>query len=79
MPNQYADEDRYRPSPRKDDNRYAGGRKDDRYRPSRDRYHDEGRLGDDGRLGGGGYSENDVPAVKFKGRGVMKYREPGRL
>jgi len=76
LPNQYEDENRYRPSPRRDDN-YR--RKDDRYRPSRDRYRDDGRLGgDDGRLGGGAYGDHEPP-VKFKGRGIMKYREPGRL
>ncbi|KAI6895362.1 hypothetical protein KC334_g11564, partial [Hortaea werneckii] len=73
LPNQYEDENRYRPSPRRDDN-YR--RKDDRYRPSRDRYRDDGRLGgDDGRLGGGAYGDHEPP-VKFKGRGIMKYREP---
>lgn len=94
LPNQYAedraqryrdDEDRYRPSPRRNDDRYAGRRDDrprprqnDRYRP-RDRYTDFGRLGGgDGRLGSGDTSENDPP-VKYKGRGSMKYREPGRL
>lgn len=89
LPNQYAeervrrnhgDEDRYRPSPRRDDNRFAGRRddrpryrQDDRYRP-RNRFGDDGRLGGDGDAGG----ENDPP-VKYKGRGAMKYREPGRL
>lgn len=83
LPNQYGDEDRYRPSPRRDNNRFAGRgnerRRDDRYRP-RDRYMEDGRLrGSDGRLGGSGdYDENDPP-VKYKGRGSMKYREPGRL
>lgn len=73
LPNQYEDENRYRPSPRRDDYRKP---RDDRYRPSRDRYRDDGRLGDEERLGSGAY--DDAP-VKFKGRGVMKYREPGRL
>lgn len=90
LPNQYKeerftkteeDENRYKPSPRRDDSHRHPGRKQgerdrgDRYRPSQD----EGRLGD-GRLGGGGggYDEYEAP-VKFKGRGVMKYREPGRL
>ncbi|EME38435.1 hypothetical protein DOTSEDRAFT_75836 [Dothistroma septosporum NZE10] len=86
LPNQYkndqdrrtADEDRYRPSPRRDGHNYPGRQRgEDRYRPSRDRYDDHGRLGEDGRLGIGG-SDHDPP-VKFKGRGVMKYREPGRL
>lgn len=73
----YGDQDRYRPSPRRDDYRYHGRRRDDnRYRPSRDRYENEGRLGDDGRLGGSG--DGYDPPVKFKGRGVMKYREPDR-
>ena len=51
---------------------------DDRYRPSRDRNKngDDGRLGD-GRLGGSAHEDYDPP-VKFKGRGVMKYREPER-
>ncbi|KXS98976.1 hypothetical protein AC578_4976 [Pseudocercospora eumusae] len=89
LPNQYdrqarrdPEGDRYRPSPRRDDNyKHAAGHRggNDKYRPSRDRdrYQDENRLGD-GRLGGGGYDDYDPP-VKFKGRGVMKYREPGRL
>lgn len=93
LPNQYAeerarkprgDEDRYRPSPRRDDNRYAGRRddrprqrKDDLYRPN-DRFGDDGRLGGDGKLGAEGAGENDPP-VKYKGRGSMKFREPGRL
>jgi len=76
LPNQYEDENRYRPSPRRDE---YHRRKDDRYRPSRDRYRDDGRLGgNDGRLGGGPYGDHEPP-VKFKGRGIMKYREPGRL
>lgn len=75
----YGDEDRYKPTPRRDDHRYAGGRRDDRYRPARDHYGDDGRLNGDGRLGGGGYDDGFEPPVKFKGRGVMKYREPGRL
>lgn len=90
LPNQYrdrrlekddVDDERYKPSPRRDENRHENrrwedgghGRKDDRYRPSRDR----NPYGDDGRLGGGGYDDYDPP-VKFKGRGVMKYREPER-
>lgn len=89
LPNQYAeervrrshgDEDRYRPSPRRDGNRYAGRRDDrPRYRQD-DRYRPQNRFGDDGRLGGDGdaVGENDPP-VKYKGRGAMKYREPGRL
>ena len=79
----YEDEDRYKPSPRRDDYRHRGrrrdesdrnGRQNDGYRPSRqqDGYSDYGRLG-----GGGGYDEHEPP-VKFKGRGVMKYREPDR-
>ncbi|KAK5111662.1 hypothetical protein LTR62_004767 [Meristemomyces frigidus] len=92
LPNQYGDvrytrnydreENRYRPSPRHGDDEYAVQRRDDRYRPSRGRhqYQDtDGRLGDGGRLGGDGAHEDQEPAVKFKGRGVMKYREPGRL
>ncbi|KAK3678360.1 hypothetical protein LTR78_001657 [Recurvomyces mirabilis] len=94
LPNQYGDDrykrdyggddNRYRPSPRRGGEDYAGRRQDDRYRPSRDRrgyqQQDEGRLGDGGRLGGGGEGHDDhEPQVKFKGRGVMKYREPGRL
>ncbi|KAF2774138.1 hypothetical protein EJ03DRAFT_284218 [Teratosphaeria nubilosa] len=93
LPNQYHEgEKRYRPVLRRDDyqhrhrenehgDSYRGRREDgrgDRYRP-RDRHHDDGRLGGGGgRLGGGAYDEADPP-VKFKGRGVMKYREPGRL
>ncbi|KAK3704816.1 hypothetical protein LTR37_013648 [Vermiconidia calcicola] len=89
LPNQYKDEGfsragedetRFKPSPRRDDSHRSLGRRHgerdrgDRYRPSQD----EGRLGD-GRLGGvGGYDDYEAP-VKFKGRGVMKYREPGRL
>lgn len=87
LPNQYRDDrfnrhreddDRYRPSPRRDDYRHPGrrqndawhsdGRQDDRYRPSRERNpHD-----DHGRLGGGSYDDYEPP-VKFKGRGIMKY------
>lgn len=83
LPNQYGDDDRYRPSPRRDNNRFAGRgnerRRDDRYRP-RDRYLEDGRLsGSDGRLGGSGDYEENEPPVKYKGRGSMKYREPGRL
>lgn len=37
----------------------------------------DGRLGDDGRLGGGAGGEDDG-GIKFKGRGSMKYREPDR-
>jgi peptidyl-prolyl isomerase G (cyclophilin G) len=93
LPNQYAeerrrrhlgDEDRYRPSPRRDENPYAGRRDDrprqrqgDSYRPS-NRLGGDGRLGNPDRLGGEGGSENDPP-VKYKGRGSMKFREPGRL
>lgn len=83
LPNQYRDRngdtDRYRPSPRRDDHRHAGRRDNNRYRPSRDHHPDTGRLDHDGRLGGGGYdsSQPDTP-VKFKGRGVMKYRENDR-
>lgn len=95
LPNQYAedryqryrdDEDRYRPSPRRDDERYAGRRNDqprqrrtDTYRPRNNRFSDDGRLGGDDRLdASGGTSENDPPVV-YRGRGNMKYREPGRL
>lgn len=90
LPNQYGDErynrnygedDRYKPSPRRDNRDYAGRRRDDRYRPDRGRRQydeDEGRLDGGGRLGGGDYDDYEAP-VKFKGRGVMKYREPGRL
>ena len=93
LPNQYGDEsrnvssyeddDRYKPSPRRDDYRHRGHRRDDsdrnrrqddRYRSSREQ--NDGRLSD-GRLGGGGYDEHEPP-VRFKGRGVMKYREPDR-
>lgn len=80
LPNQYnerrnrrdGDEDRYRPSPRREDNAFAGRRRDDdRYRPSRNRFQDEGRLDNSGRLSGSG--GGDHAPVKFKGRGVMKY------
>jgi len=81
LPNQYrdnhdrrrGDEDRYRPSPRRDDYHQSARRRgdNDRYRPSRDRF------GDEGRLGGDAFHDHDPP-VKFKGRGVMKYREPDR-
>ena len=90
LPNQYGekraerldgDKERYKPSPRRDGYQQEGRRwedhdrqrKDDRYRPSRER----NPYGEDGRLGGGGYEDHDPP-VKFKGRGVMKYREPDR-
>lgn len=76
------DDDRYRPSPRRDDyrhpsrrhndSRHQDGRQDDRYRPSRERNPHE----DYGRLGSGGSYDDHEPPVKFKGRGVMKYREP---
>lgn len=108
LPNQYnggqhgarREEDRYRPSPRREDYRPAGGRnrgkdeggardnrRDDRggdtWRPPhrRDRQEDDGRLDGDASgkqrsvRGGDGHD----PPVKFKGRGAMKYREPGRL
>ena len=98
LPNQYRDdrfnrpredEDRYRPSPRRDDyrhpsrrhnddSRYQDRRQDDRYRPSRERNPYHNSQDDHGRLGGGSYDEHEPP-VKFKGRGVMKYQEPGRL
>lgn len=94
LPNQYAeerarrtygDEDRYRPSPRRDNTHYAGRRddrprqrQDDRYRP-RDRFGNDGRLGGDGRLSVGEDDRENDPPVKYKGRGSMKYREPGRL
>jgi len=83
LPNQYADQYRYRPSPRRDNDRFAGRvnerRRDDRYRP-RDWYGDDGLLGgSDGRLGGSGDRDENEPPVKYKGRGSMKYREPGRL
>lgn len=93
LPNQYdqrkgrmtstEDEERYKPSPRRDDNRHRGGqrrdRDSDRYRPNRDRHQgrDDGRLAD-GRLGGSENFDTADPPVKFKGRGVMKYREPDR-
>ncbi|KAF2725900.1 hypothetical protein K431DRAFT_259687 [Polychaeton citri CBS 116435] len=96
LPNQYArdrpgrayeEEDRYRPSPRRDDqyrrNDDNSHRRDDRYRPDRsrrDRYeNNDGRLGDTGgRLGGDDAAHRDGPPVKFKGRGFMKYREPNQ-
>lgn len=73
------DEDRYRPSPRRDGQRYPG-RQDNNSR-YRSRYADDGRLGggdDDGRLGGGDSRDDNEPAVKYKGRGAMKFREPDR-
>lgn len=83
------DEDRYRPSPRRDDYRHPSRRhnddprhperrQDDRYRPTRERNPHHNAQEDHGRLGGGSYDEHEPP-VKFKGRGVMKYQEPGRL
>lgn len=65
----YGDEQRER----KGENR-NWNRKDDRYRPAQDRkpQASEGRLGGDGR-------EGHEPPVKFKGRGIMKYREADRL
>lgn len=92
LPNQYnnhrdrernhghGDEDRYRPSPRRDTQRYPGRQDSNRHRP---RYPDEGRLGNDGgssggRLGGGDSYDDHAPAVKYKGRGAMKFREPDR-
>ena len=98
LPNQYRDdrfnrpredEDRYRPSPRRDDYRHPSRRhnddprnperrQDDRYRPSRERNPYLNAQEDYGRLGGSSYDEHEPP-VRFKGRGVMKYQEPGRL
>lgn len=98
LPNQYnaakqkmdrGDEDRYRPSPRRDNYQHAGRRRDENRGQReydqhsrggrRGRYEDNNRLGNDsdGRLGG--YDDGNNPPVKFKGRGVMKFREPGRL
>nr|POF00958.1 peptidyl-prolyl cis-trans isomerase 1 [Quercus suber] len=75
-----ADQERYERNARQSE-RGGGG---DSWRPS----HRSARRGDEGRLDGehasgslggkGGYDEHDPP-VKFKGRGIMKYREPGRL
>lgn len=67
-----AGQDGHRDGGRRQD--YGRVRPDDRYRPSKDRY----PRGDDGRLGGGGGYDEHEPPVKFKGRGVMKYREPDR-
>ncbi|WPG99178.1 Hypothetical protein R9X50_00198900 [Acrodontium crateriforme] len=99
LPNQYladkhrarnGDEERYKPSPRRNDNWGPGrrhgdelqSRRDhDHYHPSRGRRRDEneGRLesSSDGRLRR--YDDGHELPVKFKGRGIMKYREPGRL
>lgn len=93
LPNQYDamdrrdrrgdDSARYRPYPRRDDrrhdNRYDGHGPGDHYRPSkrREEYDNHGRLGDS-YLVHDRHSGQDPP-VKFKGRGIMKYREPGRL
>lgn len=83
LPNQYNNhrdrerdegEERYRPSPRREGQRYPG-------RNSRTRYADEGRLGGgdgDGRLGSDGAFDEPAPTVKYKGRGAMKFREPDR-
>ena len=88
LPNQYGDEhyrrnrgdeERYRPSPRRD-SKYTGGGHDDRYRPARDNAGGYRGGGGGSRLGGGGgHEDSHDPTVKFKGRGAMKYREPGRL
>ncbi|QIX01041.1 hypothetical protein AMS68_006558 [Peltaster fructicola] len=88
LPNQYDDEreagprHQHRHDRRTD--RFDGQRSDhrqhDRWRP----YQGRGDVSrhssryDDGRLGGGGH-EDGAPPVKFKGRGVMKYREPDRF
>lgn len=72
----HEDEDRYRPSPRRDNQRYPG--RHDNSSRHRSRYADEGRLGGedaDGRLGGGDSYDDHAPAVKYKGRGAMKFRE----
>ena len=86
LPNQYEqdksrktsteDEDRYKPSPRRDDYRQGVRQRDsgDRYRPSAAR---RMHRDNDGRLGGGGHDDYDPP-IKFKGRGAMKYRDPDR-
>ena len=76
-----------RNSDRRDDRRdnrgYGGGRRyQDSYRPNRNgQENGAGRLGGgDDRLGGasaGGDGDADG-AIKFKGRGSMKYREPDR-
>lgn len=84
LPNQYQSsneqsrrkEDGYRQGFRRDgfqESDNSARREGDTYRPSRDRYPTDGRLQDDGRLGSSGRDEQ-YP-VKFKGRGVMKYRE----
>jgi peptidyl-prolyl isomerase G (cyclophilin G) len=87
LPNQYRSEDdeRYRPSPRRGDYRLPDRRRGDGYRSRRDdnrgdRYRPRDHYGDEGRLGSSsGYDDEFDPPVKFKGRGIMKYREPGRL
>lgn len=60
-------------------NKPYGRRHQDSYRPRQDNRQDHGRLGGDGRLGsGGGGDDGNEGAIKFKGRGSMKYREPDR-
>lgn len=78
---------------RRDDDRRPpqggyNGRQQDNYRPGRDNRNgggrsnrfNEGRLGNDGRLDGAGGAVGGAGdgAIKFKGRGSMKYREPDR-
>lgn len=59
-------------------NKPHGRRYQDSYRPRQDNRQDHGRLGGDGRLGNGGGDDGNEGAIKFKGRGSMKYREPDR-
>lgn len=90
LPNQYkdardnADGDRYRPSPRRDQYAHSGRRREDAYPDRREndhfRRHERAGARNDGRLGGGDrYEDQHEAPVRFKGRGIMKYREPDRL
>jgi peptidyl-prolyl isomerase G (cyclophilin G) len=89
LPNQYEElekKERRRGKDRGHDDRYSRGRlrdgEEDRLRAeeweregARDRYDDAGD--ESGRLGGG-WDEPDDGAIKYKGRGAMRYREKRR-
>lgn len=95
LPNQYNRrqdrhshrDDRYQPiqsnyvrARYRDDRRHHDRYETDRYRPqyrAHDRYERHDRR--DGDTSGSGGQVREEQGVKFKGRGVMKYREPGRL
>lgn len=87
LPNQYLNHQRYHSRTDRQNTRQwrDSHRRDDRYKrdiSDRDRFGDYRRAEykrDDGRLMHSGSQDEQTSGVKFKGRGVMKYREPGRL